>query len=215
MLRQIVKQVYDSTVRSLLPYKFAVFNGVPVSGYARLFDFSDELPDYKQANITAVREHVQTGDRVVVIGGGYGVTAVVAARRVGSDGRVTVYEASTDRVDLIRETTRINKVDDICDVRHALVGNLHKAGGKLGNPAQIDPSDIVDGDVLEMDCEGAETRILPNLSARPGVLIVETHPEHGSHTEDVVEILEHSGYRILSQKKSPADGHILTAASEN
>lgn len=206
-----VKSAYDRLLRPILPYKFAVFNGVPVSGYSRLFDFTDEMRSYKESNVEALRSQVNSGDDVVIIGGGFGVTSVVAARKAGDTGHVVVYEADADRIQTLRETLQINRVEDICDVVHATVGSTVEVAGSMEGAGEITPSELPDCDVLEMDCEGAEAEVIDGLLISPRVIIVETHPEKAASTESIESQLTAHGYRILSQKPDPADGAVLVA----
>ena len=56
-------------------------------------DMKDE-PGYEAALVAALNESVRPGDRVVVVGGGLGVTSVVAALRAGSSGNIQCFEGS-------------------------------------------------------------------------------------------------------------------------
>ena len=58
------------------------------------------------------------------------------------------------------------------------------------------PAEIPDCDVLEMDCEGAETSILSEMSIRPRVILVETHGCLGAPTSDVRDLLITIGYEV-------------------
>lgn len=215
IMRRYVGTVYDKILRPYLPYKVAVYNGIPAIGSVRLLDSKYEFPEYKAANIAALRKLTHAGDDVTVIGGGIGVTAVVAAQQVTSDGSVTIYEASIDEVRKIRRTLNLNKVSSNCKVNHAVVGDLFDKGGKLGNPKQISPSELDNCDALEMDCEGAELGILDELVVRPGVIIVETHPKFGSPTPEVADKLGKMGYDIREKTVDPEDGHIIGATIGN
>jgi hypothetical protein len=92
--------VYRHGLRPLLPKIAPVRYAGVVVEHRRLGDavsrylYSpltiDDLPDYESALVSALRRHVLPGDRVVVIGGGRGVTCVVAAQL--SQRAVTCFE---------------------------------------------------------------------------------------------------------------------------
>jgi hypothetical protein len=207
----LLKHIYNKFVRPHLPYKIGVYNGISVRGTVRELDFTDEFPNYKEANISALRESVRRKDDVVVIGGGLGVTTVIAAFEAGTDGSVTVYEASNDEIQTIERTLDINKVDDICTIQHAVVGPAVDIKGNMGDASVVEPSRLPECDVLEIDAEGAEKEIIPNLSIRSRVIIVETHPKFDSTTEDIRRELDQAGYRVETKVADPTDGDILTA----
>jgi len=61
----------------------------------------------------------------------------------------------------------------------------------------IPSNQLPDCDVLEMDCEGADTSILSNLNIRPRVIIVEIHPhKHGLEPVTVPKRLREMRYEI-------------------
>src|SRR5262245_34289660 len=63
-------------------------------------------PEYEGALCRGLREHVRVGDRVVIVGAGIGVTAVVAAQ---CGGVVRCYEGSLEQVRLARKTIKRNR----------------------------------------------------------------------------------------------------------
>lgn len=204
--------VYNAAIRPVLPQKTSVYNGVALENGARLLDREYNNPGYKEVNVGELRKSVQTGEKVVVVGGGHGVTSVVAARHVGESGEVTTYEGSEEKVEEVRRTLSLNQMEERCDVRHVVVGQVSNLAGSMGDANVIDPSEIEDCDVLEMDCEGGEMDIIPKLTVRPRRIIVETHPQFDSETEDVVSLLHNQGYELLRKEPNPnGPGHILTA----
>lgn len=166
---------------------------------------------YKTENIDLIENHVEKGDGVVVIGGGFGVTSVVAARQVGIDSSVTIYEGSSFRVETIRRTLELNDVEDRGEVRHAIVGQAVDLAGLAGEADKIPPQELPECDVLEMDCEGAELGILSELRIRPRVIIVETHPQQESSTEDIQNELTQLGYQVVEKVEESVAGHVLAA----
>ena len=153
-----------------------------------------DIPDYEEKLVHALRNTVQRGDRVVVIGGGNGTTAVVAATLVGPEGQVICYEASSDQLTVIKETFRRNKVK--IDLRFAAVGDAISVYGKGEAAPVLAPEDLPECDVLEMDCEGAERIILGQMTIRPRAIAVETHRVYGAPTEMVRAALDGLGYAV-------------------
>lgn len=198
-----LRTLYNSTLRSRLPYKISVHNGVPVKGEARLLDLTEEFPDYEAALIAGVRDNVRAGDSVVIVGGGLGVSTVVAVNATGRRGTVETYEASEAQFEQIGETVRLNKVAENVELNHAIVGeyldyNSEQYGGE-GSADTVEPAELPKSDVLVLDCEGAEIEILEQLSYEPRVIIVETHAFLGAPEEEVREILDERNYDIISR----------------
>jgi hypothetical protein len=107
--------LYRRTIRKLLPTIAEVkYSGIPISrerkfGDAKLPDFLaphplEDIADYEQTLIDALRSQVRIGDRVTIVGGGEGVTAVVAAKAVGEKGSVVCYEGNSWNVHKIKAT---------------------------------------------------------------------------------------------------------------
>jgi hypothetical protein len=184
-----IQKLYDDTVREYLPRRWIVNNGVPAKT-ARLFDRTRHRPDCKQGSVTALRQYVKPDDNIVVIGGGDGVTSVVAARR---GNQVTVYEAAEKMVSVVEETAEINSMEDKITVKHSAVGPTNNVYGEnVDSPTAV--ADLPDCDVLELDCEGAEEMIIPNISSRPRVVIIEAHPQYGVSIDDLHSWLSEKGY---------------------
>jgi hypothetical protein len=168
--------------------------GLPLD---RLFD----IPDYEEALVDALRRLVRTGDRVVVIGGGFGVTTVVAAQAAGTAGRVRSYDSSAARLSWLIETRALNRKRGPMapiDVIHAHVALALPTTADVAGAELVQPEALPQCDVLEMDCEGGELDILRHMVIRPRVLIVETHGVFGASTQDVRQVMEALGYTILS-----------------
>jgi hypothetical protein len=212
------------------PIRRVRFNGVPTDRTARLADllvraswrweYADD-PLYESALVGRLREHVRPGDRVTVVGGGHGVTAVVAALATGADGHVDVYEASDQMLGSLRGTLATNGVSGRVGVHHAVVGAAHDVWGET-TALVVPPSALPLCDVLMLDCEGAEREILTALAQRPRVLLVETHGAFGAPTADMRALIEAAGYHILTDEIAEAglanmcaemDVHVLTAVS--
>jgi hypothetical protein len=189
-----------------------VLNGV-VARRARLLDATDCQPDYEAGIIDSLRDHVRRGDGVVVVGGGFGVSTVVAAQQTGPDGWVETYEASREHAELVQEAIEMNDVDDIADVGHVQVGDAVQTFGPINGATRIRPESIPPCDVLELDCEGAELEILSSIEMYPRVIIAESHGHLDAPSNVLHDALENAGYRVVSmQAEVPQkDVWVLTA----
>lgn len=194
MLRRWVQRIYDSTVREHLPRKIKVYNGVALN-VGRLLDSNVVVPDYKQGTIDPLREFTNYDDDVTVIGGGFGVSTVVAAHQGRS---VTVFEGGREFARLVRETAELNRVDRDVSVIESIVGSEIDVYGEEVTDSVVPPEELEDCDVLEMDCEGAEEEILRGMEITPRVVIVESHPQFGVDPQSVRGILIDRGYTIES-----------------
>lgn len=182
-----------------------IVNGVTVPGTE--FDAErDCYPDHENTVVAALRRHVRRGDRVVVIGGGWGTTTIVAARMTHFDGEVTTFEPSSKMFELLRRTVSANRVADVVTVEHAAVGSVSNSSERIFGLADGDvrsPEELPECDVLDLDCEGAELEILRGLAFKPRLLTVEVHPHLGCSHDDVEAQLVHLGYDIV--EKEPID----------
>jgi len=147
--------------------------------------------------IEAHFESTRLGDVVQIIGGGYGLTTVHAARQVGKSGSVTVFEGG-QIASHVRRTARLNDVDDVVTVEEAIIGDPTSLYQGVADDVEvIDPADLPACDVLEMDCEGSELGILEGMQIRPRVLIVELHPTmYDAPNAAPVELIEGMGYEM-------------------
>jgi len=136
-------------------------------------------------------------EHVCIIGGGYGITTVHAARQVGGGGLVTVFEGG-EIASEVRQVARWNDVDDVVTVEEAIVGDPTTLYQGMADDAEvIDSADLPTCDVLEMDCEGSELGILERMQIRPRVLIVELHPKmYDAPNAAPVDLIEEMGYEM-------------------
>lgn len=195
---------FDVLIRSHLPRVEVEYNGVRVRA-ARITDAylsngSLNRSHYESGIIEGICSYVKEGDHVVVVGGGWGVSTVVAAEASGETGSVTVYEASRKYSRYISETTELNSVAGRVKIHHAVVGRVVSMRGLTRGADRVPPDDLPNCDVLVMDCEGAELTILSDMSVRPRHVVVETHGELGSSENVVVDTLNELGYRIESTR---------------
>ncbi len=154
----------------------------------------EDVPDYEEALIKGLRANVKAGDRIVVVGGGTGVTCVVAAEL--SCSKVICFEGDYAGVKASRETASLNDVDDRIEILHAIVAKDIAVYGSERATNLVSPNDLPPCDVLELDCEGAEVPILTEMKIEPRVVIVETHGLFGAPPERVKSILEGRGYLV-------------------
>lgn len=221
-ISEFVRYHYKTDVRPRLPRRLTEYNGVAVRA-SRLFDsvvpFQTGYPDrsaYESALVDGLRERVQPGDDVVVVGGGWGVTAVVAAVQAGPDGHVDVYEGSSEYVDRIHETLKLNGVSDRVSVHHAIVAEEIQLRGSSDGASTLQPSELPPCDLLELDCEGAERKILQAFEereTRPRTILVETHGNLGAPSDEVTDRLDSLGYQLVGRE--PAESAMLDLCLEN
>jgi len=185
----------DLVERVVTPRQIGVYNGVAARDCGLV---SRHEPQHKAVLAGAVRDVVSPGDRVIVVGGGRAVVAVHAAR---CGGVVTVYEAGDAAMRVTESVLALNDV--VFETQAAVVG---EAGAVAGTPAtdRVDPAGLT-GDVLVLDCEGAERDILPVDGFE--TVIVETHPEHGSPLATISDAL--GTHEVVGD--DPIDGQVVVA----
>ncbi|MFB6129204.1 MAG: protein-L-isoaspartate(D-aspartate) O-methyltransferase [Salinigranum sp.] len=193
VITQTGQVAYERVLRHRLPRKIALCNGV-LAYYPRVLDRTAHLPDIESHLVDAVHRAVETGDTVVEIGGGFGITTVHAAESVGEGGAVFTYDAHAKRVDYIATAARINGVADRVEVRHATVG---PAIDTKGNSERIPATDLPECDALVLDCEGAESTVVREIDHLPRSIVVEFHPELAADSRPEFEsLLENRGYDV-------------------
>lgn len=196
---RVLRALYDGYLRDWLPRKVGVYNGVPVRDRA-LLDFTDERPEYEEALVSATRQNVQTGDRVVIVGGGKGVSTVSAACATGPTGSVWSFEGGEERFEKLSETIRINCTGNWVSTRNAVVGSGIDIYGETVASEVIAPSMLPDCDVLILDCEGAEIEIIDGMEQRPRTMIVESHGFLDSPESAVLNSLEAFDYYVDNKR---------------
>jgi len=190
--------------------KIAVFNGVAVRG-ASLYSKIDIFPEHEAELISAIRNYVKNGEKVIVVGGGSGASTVAVAHQVGNSGSIIAYEANKNSLARSRETIQLNKVNDRVEIKHAIIEKPVYLLGELGDPPLIPAKNFSECDVLVMDCEGAEIPILENMKIRPRLVIVEAHPALNSPKEEVIKLLEKLQYEIISSDSRRESLDVLSA----
>jgi hypothetical protein len=204
VIRQGIPFVYDQHLLPLLPRVYANYNRVQVKS-AKIFDSvipwrEKDKPNYESGLVSGIDEYVDSGDSVVIIGGGWGVTTVKAAMNVGEEGSLTVYEGSKKELNHVLDTINKNGVQDRVDPIHAVVGPEISLRGEARGAEQVSPEEIPSCDVLELDCEGAEISILESLKIQPETILVESHGMHGAPTSEVENLLNQMSYSVKSKR---------------
>lgn len=211
MIRKFIQTAYDALIRQWLPRKIVVHNGVATRS-GRLFDVTDVKPDYEVSLVAAMREQIEAGDDVVIVGGGYGVSAVVARRYAGRNGSVTVYEGAASQISTIEETLSLNESSDGVTVNHAIVGDGQNVWEEDTGAPRLSPTEIPSCDILALDCEGSEVEIIEK-SNLPKTVIVETHGVFDAPTAKTRQLLIDKGFSITEDRIEieEEDVHVLTA----
>lgn len=179
--------------------QIGVYNGVAARDRSILH--RDHEPDHKQHLVRAVRDHVDPGDDVVVVGGGRAVVAVHAAKL---GGEVTVYEAGDSAFEVTESAKKLNDVH--MRTVHAVVGSPGAVTG-ASSTLFVDP-ETLNGDVLVLDCEGAERDILPVDGFE--TVIVETHPAEGAPLSAITDRLPNAD-AVEIVGPDPIDGEVIVA----
>lgn len=201
-LYAVIQSAYEQTIRPHLPAATIEASGVTVKR-GKILDLT--LPDtieYEAALLEALTAAVEPTDHVVIIGGGWGVSSVMAAEQACS---VTVFEGGTEQVEQIRETHRLNDVDNVT-VRHAVVGSPVDVWGSDEDAKRLSGAELPSCDVLSLDCEGSEIDILNALETPlPREIVVESHGWLGTPTAAVRRALEELEYCIVNEISDRAD----------
>lgn len=229
LIRNGIPFIHERIIQPRLPRVYEtqyndviVRSGRPLDGFFPWVD-NGPRPQYESALVDAIDKHVCSGDKVLIVGGGWGVTATHAARHVGESGQVLVYEGAASEVEKVRKTAQRNAVTNQIDVEHAIIGPANNLRGNPGDAKRLPPSDLPDCDVLLLDCEGAETTILPELEAEPNVIAVESHGHFEAPSDVIVEQLSERGYEVVRKVVADKgkleecierDVHVLTGVNK-
>jgi len=213
MIGAAVRGLYDRTLRPFLPRKVGIVDGVLVRS-PRLLDRTWSYRGHEEPLCAAIRRHVRPGDDVTVVGGGIGVSTVVAARRVAPAGSVVSYEASPEYGRLVSDAISLNDVGGVASVRVAVVSEARSVYGDAVAENVVPPEQLPECDVLVLDCEGAEVPILQQLTQRPRTLIVESHGVFDSPTRIVRERIASLGYEIVSETAEDAEKDVFVLVGE-
>lgn len=203
LTKQVIRFGYDSLVRPMLPKRVVSYNGVPVRA-SRLGDSlvpwrMGDIIGYESALVKGIGQYVESGDTVVVVGGGWGVSTVVAANQVGDGGQVITFEAGAETVEKVTDTIQLNDVEDRVSIRHSVVAKAISIRGDGSGAQVVPPTKLPDCDVLVLDCEGAEIDILTEMEIRPRAVLVETHGMFNAPETAVRDTLDRTGYETVER----------------
>lgn len=190
---------------------YQTFNGVRVRERRLtdgLFQTLADKPDFERDYVGFIRKYVDSGETVVIIGGHYGVSTVVAAECVGDAGQVLMFEATGEGVERVTRTVRLNGVDDRVEIQQAIVGPVYQLYGRDVNTSpQLAPGNLPECDVLAIDCDGCELELLEHVGNAAETVIVEHHGEDPRmdelrfeyQRETLEETLRTNGYDIVNE----------------
>jgi hypothetical protein len=201
-----IQNAYDRTVRPLLPRRRVYRSDVPVRG--KLLDLKSTI-ETKTVQSDWVMQSVEPGDRLGVVGGGWGVTAVHGAR---AGANTTIFEASAEQVEDIKWTVKEARIHpEACiNVEQAIVGtDQSDIWGDASGAKFLAPGELPEFDVIELDCEGAEIQIVDGLTSRPKTIIAEVHPHRGAPVDEFLQALPASYSVRRAQELDPDSGRTL------
>jgi len=132
-LKESTGFIYRNTFRQFIPKSgiYQTYNGVKVEEKRMGENLLNVLPDnpsYEGQFVEYIREYVEEGDSIVIIGGYYGVSTIAAATQSGNDGSVTTFEATPEGADRVRKTTQLNDVKQSVVVKATSVGPIYNEG---------------------------------------------------------------------------------------
>jgi len=221
MIYNIAQKIYDYVVRDHLPKRLQIKNGVAVPHPHRLLDINYHYSDtdYEDVLLDQLRRVVTADDDVIIVGGGYGVSMVLAAEHSYPNGLITVIEASVEQVKYLQDLAGHYDIEDRVRIIHGAVGTPRNPYGELGDVKTVNFEEIPAGDVFILDCEGGELAAIENLdklSKKPEHIVVETHGVFNSPPDKVKDYLQSQGYSARETGiENEAKGMIiLTAARE-
>jgi hypothetical protein len=211
LLNKGVPFVYNRHIAPIMPRTNAVYIGVDVEA-ARYFDSilpwrDKNKPHYESGLVSGLEDYVETGDSIVIVGGGWGVTAVKAAQQAGSSGKVTVYEGSAKEIDHVKNAVERNGVSGRVKIIHSIVGPIVSLRGEAGKATHTPPDELPECDVLELDCEGSKIEILESITIRPRVILIESRQVLKSNGQLAFNI--HNKNRIIPRDTSGNEGYGL------
>jgi len=183
-----------------------------------------ELPERQ-----LIDRHLPAGLPVIELGGGLGVVACKANRRLTNPEQHLVVEANPEMIDLLTRNRDLNRcryqvlntaVAYGCDhielslspfftgSRLASVGSVGAKSVKVPATTLAALADQSGFDRFSLICdiEGAEADLLANdldlLKQRAGFLLFEIHPEilGPEHAQSLIDLLQNSGFKLVGQQ---------------
>jgi len=196
-LYQCVPDIAIRAVSQPLPKRVGVYNGVAVRDIP-FFAKHDRQPHKKRILWKATRDALTPGDTVTFVGGGKGIVPIKTAQR-GHD--VTVIEGAKELALDLEQTAGLNSIT--MQVRHGVVGSPENVWGDSSDATNIHPKSL-HSDIIVLDCEGAETSILPLPEIE--TVVVESHPMHGVTETELRQIMHGE---ITSMYRNSHGGQVL------
>jgi hypothetical protein len=196
-------------LRPLTPREKYTYSGVSVLNgrkFDGFFGFGGDIPDYKEKNIEALQEQLDGDEKVLIAGGGAGVTSVKAAEIVGG-GNVEVVEAEKEQCKICRDTLERNGHPE-ATVFHGVIGEVEAEKINTDPEAKSYRIGDFEPDVVQMDIEGGECPAIQEMDYRPEILIVESHSKFGCPPQRVQKILDEKGYSSVDK------GHVTERHAE-
>lgn len=207
-IQKVPAYLYRNIIRPILPtVGYQTFNGIKVMRIkvgdkylpANWRSFVEsEKPNYETALVKGLKKFVKTGDKVVIVGGGNGITTSIASKLTGPTGMVNCYEASKQSYKKIKKTLLHNDLPNNIEIINKCVGEPVSIWGNLSESEIVKADELPVCDLLELDCEGAERKILRELSFKPKTILVETHGNFNSPTKKIRKLLNELGYQIIN-----------------
>lgn len=203
----VSSNVARSLIEEVVPWPTVRFAGVrvprPAGGRFPWPTLADSKSHYEAALIGALRQTVSLGDDVVIVGGGFGVSWVIAAEEAGDSGSVVCFEAAGEAAERAERTVELNGVGERVTVHHSVVETEGSTrGDEVGDAVPLD--DVGSPDVLVVDVDGAELAILDALDdsdQSPRSLVVEHHAVPGGidyHPAETSAAVGDAGYDVVS-----------------
>lgn len=173
----------------------------------------------------AIRDHVREGDTVLEVAGGYGVTAVIAARTAGETGAVTTFEGAPELAAEARTNVARNDVADRVTVRNRIVGagteTVRVDGGTDSSVDHVEIDELPSPDVFVVDCDGYEFELVDAIAElEPDRVIVEHHAVHNIEPpveydpDRIRSMLEAEDYGVVETYTRPMDTPIREFGEE-
>lgn len=174
-------------------------------------------PDFEAELVEQTDAVGKRGDTVVIVGGGVGVSTVKVSQTVGKAGAVTVYEPAAELIMPLKKTITEAEAPSEITVKQTLIEKDVEVKGTPSQANYLPASKLPTCDILQLDCEGAEVRILEELEIRPRAIVVETHGKYGAPKIAVEDALSNLGYEIvdIGSENPDAGIYMLTAKLTN
>lgn len=154
----------------------------------------DDDPEYEYTLIKGIKNNVIRGETVVIVGGEWEVPSVAAAQKASSPRKVLTFEGGEEYTVHCKRTIEFNGVKDFVDIENLVVGTANDIWSRSGTLQFLSVDELLTYDVLILDCEGMEVKILTET------VIAETHGMHDALTSKIEMVLATLGYNVGSRE---------------